>query len=141
MGASEAKLSAYGAYSRRGAVERHPSRLNSGPALSSLFAEQCRLDVRTPLPGKRGGKTREVASLGPQVRPAARRSTHDASALALDATRRARRGVTFSESTADSNSATVTDFQCQKVGDPTLVQPKYHPNPRVQSLVSFLPPV
>lgn len=93
--------------------------------------------MRTPLPGKRGGKTREVASLGPHVRPAARRRTHDASALALDAARRARRGVTFSESTADDNTATVTEFQCQKVGEPTLVQPKYHPNPRVHSLVSL----
>ncbi|KAJ8724915.1 hypothetical protein PYW07_015873 [Mythimna separata] len=83
--------------------------------MTALHKEQCRLDVRTPLPGKRGGKTRELASIGPHVRPAARRCTHDARALALDAASRARRGVTFSESTADGNTATVTEFQCQKV--------------------------
>lgn len=104
--------------------------MNSGPALGSLFAEQCRLDVRTPLPGKRGGKTRQVGSLGPRARAAARQSTlFDACALAHAGTRRARRGVTFSESTADDNTTTVTEFQCQKVGDlhtsATKISPKH----------------
>ncbi|KAM3968231.1 LOW QUALITY PROTEIN: uncharacterized protein ACR2FA_006922 [Aphomia sociella] len=63
-----------------------------------------------------GGNARTTASLGLIARPAARRSTpRDACALAHAASRRARRGVTFSESTADGNTATVTEFQCQKV--------------------------
>ncbi|XP_064291982.1 LOW QUALITY PROTEIN: proton channel OtopLc-like [Plodia interpunctella] len=62
------------------------------------------------------GKRANSGSLGLRARPAARRSTPcDACALAHAGTRRGRRGVTFSESTADGDCATVTDFQCQKV--------------------------
>ncbi|CAG4940370.1 unnamed protein product [Colias eurytheme] len=50
------------------------ARSNSGPALASLFAEQCRLDVRM-LRESAGGKTREpYASLGPRAQVVARRN-------------------------------------------------------------------
>ncbi|XP_037871066.1 proton channel OtopLc isoform X4 [Bombyx mori] len=72
-----------------------------------------RYRCRESAEGKRANRL--VGSLGPRPRPAARRSTpSDACALALDE-RRVRRGVTFSESTAEGDSATVTEFQCQKV--------------------------
>lgn len=84
-----------------------------------------------------GGKTRanrSTVSARERDRPRAE-APRDACALAHAAdTRRARRGVTFSESTADGNTATVTDFQCHKVGDPTEVHPKIHPKARAVKL-------
>lgn len=87
--------------------------------------------MRTPpAAGKaREGKraNRSAVSGRERDRPRAE-APRDACALALAAeaeTRRGRRGVTFSESTDEGgNTASVTEIQCQKVGDPTRVQPK-----------------
>lgn len=102
-----------------------------------------------PLPlGKRG---RENAGSYPQSTAASAtgrapppQSRYDARALADDdAPRRAKRGVTFSESTVDSSNSTLselTDSQCQKVGDLNVVQWKINPeHPAFEPGILFPP--
>lgn len=117
----------------RGDAERraHLGWIAAQPSAPPLFAEQCRLDVRTPpAAGKaREGKRANCSAVSGRERDRPRaEAPRDACALAHAAeadTRRARRGVTFSESTDEGgNTASVTEIQCQKVGDPTQAQPE-----------------
>lgn len=87
--------------------------------------------MRTPpAAGKaREGKRANCSAVSGRERDRPRaEAPRDACALAHaadDDSRRARRGVTFSESTDEGgNTANVTEIQCQKVGDPTRIQPK-----------------
>ncbi|CAH2063492.1 unnamed protein product, partial [Iphiclides podalirius] len=63
-----------------------------------------------------GGKTRSRRQSRPESASGRAPNASHASALACDE-RRARRGVTFSESTANGDTA-ATEVHCQKVGDP-----------------------